>query len=374
MAALRVPSLERRWELFRRLDLWLILSAVLLLGIGLMCLYSVDRGGNGSNFFRNQLFRVGIGILPFSIFFFLDPKWWRRYASAIYMTNLALLALVLVKGRTSGGAQRWIQLGPIDFQPSEIAKLLVVLTLASFFLTRLDKIKSFTTFGLSFLHVLPVVLLVFKQPHLGATLVILVAWLTVSLGAGVRLRYLVGSVLAVAVALTFALQVPGVLKSYQRERVKALLDPNTKGNAYQPLRAQIAFGVGGVTGVGYLKGEQKMGHYIPEQQNDFIFTVMGEEGGLIGCLLVLGTYGFFYFRVWLVMLQADDSYFRMVTAGIFGILAFHTIVNLGMNLQLLPVVGLWLPFMSYGGSAMWLCMACVALLLNMRSRQRPVLF
>ena len=363
-------ELSRRVELLRRFDLWLFASAALLLVVGLLALYSVERSTPGSTFFKRQVLRVAVGAVPFALFVLVDPRIWRRYALTLYIINASLLGLVLLKGKSGGGAQRWLQFGPLDFQPSELAKLFVVLTLAAFLFSRMDRIKSFSTFALSFLHVLIPLLLVFKQPHLGTTLVIVVAWLSVCLAAGVRLRYLAAAVLVVVLGLTLAMRVSGVLPKYQRERVKALLDPNTKGNAYQALQAQIAFGVGGLTGEGFLKGDQK----VPEQQNDFIFTVVGEEGGLVGCTLVLLAFGFFFYRIWLIMVQAEDPFYRMVTAGIFGILAFHTVVNLGMNLQLLPVVGLWLPFMSYGGTAIWLCMACVAILLNMRSRQRPVLF
>jgi rod shape determining protein RodA len=371
---LQNPTIEKRLTALKRFDIWLLISAVLLLAVGLLSLYSVDAASPGGQYFRKQLFRVLVGAVPFAVFFFVDPRVWRRYANVLYIANVVLLALVLLKGKSGGGAQRWIQFGPLDFQPSELAKLFVILTLAAFLMTRLNQIRSFSTFLLSLAHVAVPLLLVFKQPHLGAALVILVAWLSVSMAAGIRLRFLLGTLVLMMVGLTVAMRVPGVLKDYQRERVKALLNPSSRGNAYQPLRAQIAFGVGGLMGTGYMKGEQKEGHYIPEQQNDFIFTVIGEEGGLFGCTLVLLTYAFFFYRIWLAMIQADDPYYKMVISGIFGILVFHTIVNLGMNLQLLPVVGLWLPFMSYGGTAMWLCMACVALLLNIRGRQRPALF
>ncbi len=146
-----------------------------------------------------------------------------------------------------------------------------------------------------------------------------------------------------------------------------------KGN-YQTDRAEIAFGVGGVSGTGYLKGEQKMGHFIPEQNDDFIFTVIGEEGGLIGCTLVLAAYGFFFYRLWLVMFFASDPYYKMIVGGLFASLGFHMFVNIAMVLHIVPVVGLWLPFLSYGGSAMWMCMSAVALALNIRARERPILF
>jgi rod shape determining protein RodA len=342
--------------------------------MGLMSLFSVDAGHAGSSYFKKQLLRVLVGIGPFCIFYLTDPAFWRRYSKLLYAVNVLMLGAVLLVGRSGGGAQRWIQIGPLDFQPSEIAKLFVILTVSSFFLTRQGKVRTLATFALSFVHILLPLLLVFYQPHLGATLVIMVACLTVSLTAGVRIRFIVGSLLLIVLALVLALRVNGLLQPYQKERVRAMFQANQRGNAYQALRAQIAFGSGGVVGEGYLRGEQKKGRYIPEQHTDFIFTVIGEEGGLLGCTFVLAAFGFFYYRVWLVMLEAKDPYHRMVVAGILGILSFHTIVNLGMNLQLLPVVGLWLPFMSYGGTAMWLCMSCVGLLLNISSREKPVLF
>jgi rod shape determining protein RodA len=365
---------ERQLAFFRKFDPWLIGSALALLGLGLLSLYSVDAAYPKQNFFRNQVMHVLEGLVPFAIFFFVDPRVWRRYANIFYVVNLGLLALVLRFGKTQGGAQRWLSLGHIDFQPSEFAKLFVILTLSSFFIARVDRIRSFSTFALSLVHVAVPMVLVFKQPHLGATLAILVAWIAISIASGVRLRFLAGALLAIALALTVAVKVPGILQPYQKDRLSGLFNPQSQGNAYQPERAQIAFGAGGLTGEGLFHGKQKLARYIPEQDNDFIFTVIGEEGGLFGCVLVLGLFGLFFYRIWLHMLQAEDHYFRMITAGIFGVLAFHTIVNLGMVLQLAPVVGLWLPFMSYGGTAMWFCMSCVALLLNMRGRQRPVIF
>lgn len=364
-----------RWELLARFDVWLFASALGLLAIGLLSLYSITVANPAGAYFRKQSEWALIGIIPFAALLLIDPRVWKRYAAWLYAVNLSLLTMVLVKGRAGGGAQRWIQIGRFDFQPSELAKLLVVLTLSAFLVSRLDRIRSFSSFALSLLHVAVPMLLIYRQPHLGATLVILVAWLGVCLAAGVRTRYLVATVLIGLVGLGVALKyAPGKLfHGYQIERARAMLNPKAQGNAYQPLRAQIAFGVGGVTGAGFLKGEQKAARFIPEQQNDFIFTVIGEEGGLLGCTLVLVLFGVFFYRIWLISVQAEDPFYRMVAAGIFATLGFHAVVNLGMNLQLLPVVGLWLPFMSYGGTAMWLCMSCVALLLNMRSRQRPVL-
>ncbi len=357
-----------------RIDGWLILATLLLLVVGLMSLYSIDYSAGGSRHFSRQLLRLAIGGLPLLLFLLVNPKALQRNATAIYLLNLGLLALVLIAGQRSGGAQRWVSMGPIEFQPSEMAKLLTVITLAAFFAQRQEHVGRLGTYALSLLHIAVPLGLIFVQPHLGASLAILIAWLGVSLVAGVRFRYLAATVLGAAALLAVAFTVPGVLKDYQLERVRAMFGGDPQGSKFQVLRAQYAFAAGGLTGVGYLKGEQKRAGFVPEQHTDFIFTVIGEEGGLVGCTLVLAAFGFFFYRIWLIILRASDPFYRLLAAGIYSVLAFHALVNIGMNLELLPVVGLWLPFMSYGGTAIWLCLASVGLLLNIRARERPVLF
>ena len=349
-----------------------------------MSLYSIDHGADGSKHFMKQLLRLGIGLVPFALFFFIRPSFLLRYATPLYVLNALLLVLVLVMGSKGGGAQRWINLGPIDFQPSEMSKLLTVITLSAFYANRREDVNRLSTFLLSILHVAIPLLLIFKQPHFGASLVILVAWLGVSIAAGLKARYIVGAVAVAGAMLGLAFLIPGVLKAYQLERVHAMfgsmfgsssdVKQSENDERFQILRAQMAVASGGVTGAGYLKGEFKLPGFVPEQHTDFIFTVIGEEGGLVGCTLVLAGFGFFFYRIWRITHTADDFFHRMISAGIFSVLAFHTIVNLGMNLELLPVVGLWLPFMSYGGTAIWLCLASVGLMLNLNRRARPILF
>jgi rod shape determining protein RodA len=357
-----------------RFDGWLALSTLLLLMVGLMSLYSIDQASDGSRHLSRQLLRLGIGVVPFLLFFFVRPAFLRRYASILYLVNIALLLLVLVAGSSGGGAQRWLNFGPIDFQPSEMSKILTVITLAAFYANRHEDADRLSTFLLAILHVAVPMVLIFMQPHFGASLAMIVAWLGVSIAAKVRSRFIVGAVAVAAFAVGFVLLVPGVLKPYQLERVHALFGGSEKDERFQIARAQMAFAAGGTTGAGYLKGEFKTPGFVPAQHTDFIFTVIGEEGGLVGCTLVLATFGFFFVRVWRITHRADDPFHRMIAAGLFSVLAFHTIVNLGMNLELLPVVGLWLPFMSYGGTAIWLCLASVGLLLNIERRARPILF
>lgn len=365
---------EDRARSLRQFDWWLLLSAAVLAMAGLLSLYSIQHARPEAHYFSRQLLRVAVGIVPFALFLRVPARSWERGSWLLYGLNVGLLIAVLLVGRTGGGAQRWIVLGPLDFQPSEMAKLFVTLTLATFFANRIDRVKEFSTFALSFLHVAVPMFLIFKQPHLGGALVILVVWAAISTVAGVPAKYLFGTLGAAAAILGSAFTVPGIMTDYQKARVISMFNDDESDGGYQGSRAEIAFGVGGVMGSGFLKGEQKEARNVPAQQTDFIFTVVGEEGGLVGSALLLGMFGFFLFRVWLVMLRAVDPFAKMAAAGLLGVFAFHAIVNLGMNLQLLPVVGLWLPFMSYGGTAMWLCMAAVGLLLNLRQLERPVLF
>jgi rod shape determining protein RodA len=367
-------------------DWYLLLAACLLLTFGLMSQFSKAYGTTSKEFVK-QSFNVVVGLVPFFIFWLVKPKFWMRAANALYFLNLGLLVLVLVAGANINGSERWINIAGIQFQPSEAAKILLILTLATFFARRADQINRFSTFALSFLHIVVPVVLVVKQPHLGAAVAILATWLCICLAAQVPWKFVLGAAVGSVAFLVLAFTVPAIgkhfLKGYHMNRTGTFMgskvggkdeDQKTKDLLFQQDRAAIAFGNGGLFGTGFLKGEQKRLNMIPFQSTDFVFTVVGEEGGLMGSLLVLATFGFFFYRIWLVFLNATEGYYRMIAAGILGMLAFHTVINLAMVLQLMPVVGLWLPFMSYGGTAMWLCLACVGLLLNVRSREKPVLF
>ncbi len=379
MASISSPAAAARSRRFSpRIDFYLIAATLALLAVGLMALYSEGLTRDGDSTFRKQILNVVVGLIPFGVFFWASPKVWQKNVWALYLLNVFLLTLVLVVGKSEKGAVRWIDMGPIQFQPSELAKLLIVLTLASFYAGRQDTIDRFSTFVLGFLHMVVPLALIVKQPHLGASLAMVAIWFGVTLLAGVPWKFLVATAAVFTALLGLVFTVPALqhqfLHGYQQERIEGILARDTRGKSYQTDRAEIAFGVGGIGGAGYLRGEQKAAHFIPEQHNDFIFTVVGEEEGLIGASIVLAIFGLFFYRIWLAMVHARDPYYRMVVGGIFTLLAFHLIVNLGMVLQLLPVVGLWLPFLSYGGTAMWLCLACVGLVLNVRRRERPLLF
>ena len=354
-------------------DWWLLFSAAFLIFAGLASQFSLDHARN-DGYFAKQLLRVSIGIAPLLVLYLVNPQVWKKHAITLYLLNLALLVLVLVMGKTGGGAQRWLEIGPFDFQPSEMGKLSVVVTLASLYMARFKDIRKFKSYMLAFVHVLVPMGLIFLQPHLGAALAILVIWLTVSFISGVRIVYILGTLALAGGLFAFALKSQGILKPYQKERVRAMLNADESGNSYQTMRAEVALGSGGLMGTGFLHGAQKKGEFIPKQHTDFVFTVIGEELGLLGSTLLLSGFAFFLYRVWKVMSTARDPYHRMLAAGLFAVFGFHTVVNLGSVLHLLPVVGLWLPFMSYGGTLIWLCMSSLGLLLNISQRERASMF
>ncbi len=363
-----------------KLDFWFLGSSLALVAIGLLALYSEGLTRDGGSSFRKQIVNVVLGLVPFGLLLGVHPNVWKRAWKLVYGINLALLAAVLVLGSRVKGAERWIPLGPVQFQPSEISKLLVVLTLAAFLAGRYEDIKRPGTFLLAGFHVALPVGLILLQPHLGASMVIVAAWLAVCVVGGVPLKYLgitAGVIASLALLVALVPSVRGVfLHDYQRKRLEGLSarGGERKGKNYQTDRAAIAFGVGGFSGTGFRNGTQKAAHFIPEQNTDFVLTVVGEEFGLLGCTILLGLFATFFFRCWLAIYHSANPYFRMIAAGVLTVVAFHTLVNMAMVLQIVPVVGLWLPFISYGGTAMWLCLGCVGLVLNLRMRERPILF
>lgn len=350
----------------RGTDFWLLLSAGLLLCIGLASIHSVDIARPGNNFMVKQMVWTAIGLLVFMGCTTMTPRFLERASPYLYGASILSLLAVRFFGDTKKGATRWIDIGPLQFQPSEVAKVILIITMAVYFQKRWEERQELRTFLGSLLHAAPIVILVLLQPHLAGAVSLGVIWLLVCAYANVPWKYLAATGAIVACLGFIAVKTPGIMPSYMRDRLEAKVRPDAKSNDWQQQRAKIAFGVGGVTGAGYLKGEQKAARYIPEQQNDFIFTVIGEELGLIGSTLTILLFGFFFFRVWLVSYRASEPLGRMMAAGVLAVLGFHTIVNLGMNVGILPVAGLWLPFVSYGGTALWACLACVGLLANVK--------
>jgi len=369
---LALGSLTERLRL-RQVDLPLLLTTLLLIGVGLATLYSATYQWSPA-VFRKQLILLAVGVVGAIVLAAIPPRVWLRFYKPLYALNVLMLLGVLAFGAERKGAQRWLELpGGFQLQPSEFAKLLLILTLAAWLARQGDAIRTPKGFLLSALHMAVPALLVFKQPDLGTSLVFAAVWFAMVYLAGARARWLWLTV--VAGALGFAgLWHFDILRDYQKARLVSFLNPEAdpKQSGYHILQARIAVGSGQLTGKGYLHGTQKNLRYIPEQHTDFIFVVVAEELGFVGSVGLLGLFGAFLYAVWRIMVNTRNEYHRLLAGGILTLFTFHLLTNVGMTIGLFPVVGIPLPFISYGGSMLITALAAVGLLLAIRLHESPV--
>lgn len=314
---------------------------------------------------HKQLGYIFVGLMVLAIFAGIDYRRWQRGAVHLYAVNLALLAFVMHGGHSALGAQRWISLGPLGtFQPSEPAKLILAITTAAL-LARAPEVRL-RELGLALLALAPPALLVLKQPDFG-TMLVLLAVLSAELFFAAR-RLLDFAVYAGVGAIGAAL-VAGtnlVLKPFQRARLLVFLHPDVdpQGAGWNLNQSKIAVGSGELFGKGLFHGTQTQLRFVPENSRDFIFTVVGEELGFVGAVALLAAYAIILGSAIRTVCTAPDRFGRYVSVGIVAMLAFHIIVNVGMTIGVMPITGIPLPFLSYGGSAILTNFAAVGLLLN----------
>ncbi|KCZ93699.1 rod shape-determining protein RodA [Hyphomonas hirschiana VP5] len=353
----------------------------LIVGVGLVgvaMLFSVGwdpvaqaPSASEAGLWREQLTRLGIGFVIMIGLALLPLGIWSRLSWLAYLGVVVLLVLVDFFGIMGGGAARWLKIGPLIIQPSEPAKLAVTLAVASYYQRMMPlngrSLPFWVHLGALVIILIPAAL-VFKQPNLSTALALTASGVFIVFFAGIGYRYVIGALVAGVAAIpaiyTF------VLEPYQRERVDTLIagitgqTTNGLGESYQIEQAKIAIGAGGFNGRGYLQGIQSQQEYVPEQHTDFILTVIAEEFGFIGSVGLLTVFGFLF--VWSFRVAARNrSWFgRLATIGATSTIGFFTIFNSGMVLGLLPVLGMPLPLISYGGTALITVMACFGLILS----------
>ncbi len=346
------------------------LLVLCIAALGVWNLASASRSAHAPVWIA-QLWWMGAGLVVASAVVLLDDRTFHRLAWVFYFAVVVLLLLVLVKGRWVMGARRWLTFGPVNFQPSELAKLAVALALARWF--HEDASRKPGPYGLVRLAIpigiaaLPA-LLILKQPDLGTALVVLAVGATVILFAGVRWKTLATLALGLLVA---AVLVWPHLKPYQRKRVETFLNPegDARGAGYHATQSIIAVGSGQGTGKGWGQGTQSLLSFLPEQHTDFVFSVWAEEHGFLGCLLLLALYLALVLAALGVAGNARDRFGHLLAAGISGMLFWQTAVNIGMVIGLLPVVGVTLPLMSYGGSSVLTVFLGLGLVANVAVRR-----
>lgn len=356
-------------SLFRRLHLDppLLLALLLLAGVGLFILYSA-ASQNEAMLWR-QLSRLAISFGVMLVLAQIPPDTLMRWTHWIFAIGLVMLIAVLVLGVTGKGAQRWLNVGPVRFQPSELMKLAVPMMLAWYLAEKALPPRFNHILIATVIAVVPT-LLIAKQPDLGTSLLIACSGGFVLLFAGLQWRIIgIASLLAVPVA--WLLWSFG-MHDYQRRRVLTFLNPENDplGSGYHIIQSKIAIGSGGSYGKGWLNGTQSHLDFLPERHTDFIFAVFGEEFGLIGVVLLLALYLFIVMRGLYIAAQAQDTYSRLLAGALIMTFLIYVFVNIGMVSGLLPVVGVPLPLVSYGGSSMVTLMASFGILMSIHTHRK----
>ena len=341
------------------------LSFAVLSGLTLASLHIVRAGGNVA---VRQLTWFGIGLVALFVVASIDYRKLVRIAPLLYLLGLGGLVAVFVLGRTVSGARRWIAIGSVSVQPSELFKLAFVLMAVWVLTSRWAQPVS----RMTLLLVLPVAaipfVLIVKQPDLGTALLLFPVLVALLVGAGIRLRLLGGLVLAGIAVLPVAWL---VLKEYQRERILVYLDPfrDPLGSAYNVIQAKIAIGSGQLLGKGIAGATQSRLAFLPERHTDFIFAVFAEMWGFVGCLILLACYAVVLLRGFDIAASTREPVGRLVALGATSMLGAQVLINVGMVTGLLPVVGVPLPLMSYGGTSVLCSLMSLGLLVSVRMRQ-----
>jgi rod shape determining protein RodA len=348
------------WPLLGAMGGLVILSATTLA--------SLHIGRAGGNVALRQLAWFGIGLCAMLVIASIDYRRLVRLAPLIYLAGLAGLVAVSSLGRSVSGARRWILLGPMSVQPSEVFKLCFVLMIAWVLTSRWTQPVGKTTLALTLPLIVVPVMLIVRQPDLGTALLLFPVLIALFVGAGVRLRLLGGLVLAGLAATPLAWL---AMKDYQRERILVFLDPfrDPLGSAYNVIQAKIAIGSGQLLGKGVAGATQSRLAFLPERHTDFIFAVFAETWGFVGCLVLLTCYALLLLRGFDIAASTREPVGRAVALGVTALFAAQVLVNIGMVTGLLPVVGVPLPLMSYGGTSMLVSLTGLGLLLSVRMRQ-----
>jgi rod shape determining protein RodA len=361
-----VLRVDRR--LFQNVDWLLLITAFGLVVISTVTLASLHVGRAGGSVVFRQLLWFAIGLVVMVFLASIDTRRLVRAAPALYVIGLIGLASVFLLGRTVSGARRWVVLGPMSVQPSELFKVCFLLMMVWALTSRWAQPVGKTTLIMMLPMVAVPVVLIIKQPDLGTALLLVPVLVILLIGAGTRLKLLGGLALVSLSALPLAWF---ALKEYQRERILVFLDPfrDPLGSAYNVIQAKIAIGSGQLMGKGVAGATQSRLAFLPERHTDFIFAVFAEMWGFVGCLVLLLCYVLLLLRGFDIAATAREPVGRLVALGATSLLAAQVLINVGMVTGLLPVVGIPLPLMSYGGSSMVVSFMTLGLLLSVRMRQ-----
>lgn len=355
---------------FFKID-WILVAAVLLiLGIGVLTLYSLSLADpeNLGNIFKKQLVFAGIGLVIMFVLSFANYHYFIAYSKWIYFGTLFILLAVAIWSVPTRGTAGWIGWGTFKFQPVEIAKLALIIFLASFISKKKNELTENVRVIASLVMTFILVFLVLKQPDLGSAIILIGIWIGMILVSGINRKTLIilCSTGAIIVGSSWFF-----LAGYQKARIMNLFQPENdpKGSGYNVIQSIVAVGSGGITGKGIGHGSQSQLNFLPEKHTDFIFAVTAEELGMMGALFIISLYGLILYRAKTIAQFSEDNFGYLLVSGVMVMLFLQFVINVGMNIGIIPVTGITLPFLSYGGSSLVSFLAAVGIILNVGKRQ-----
>lgn len=350
-----------------RLDWILITAVLLLLGVGLLALYSISASekinAQEANFFAKQAVAFAVGIIVMFIFSLVDYHNFRSHSKIIYFLMLLVLILVLIKGSLVRGTTGWISFGFLNFQPVEIAKVLLILSLASFITKSKAMLSEITRLVASFAIAGVAIGLVLLQPDFGSALVLMAILVTMLLLSGIEWKYLA---VMVALGILSLVMTWFLLADYQRNRIINFVNPENdpKGSGYNVIQSMVAVGSGGLLGKGLGHGSQSQLNFLPENHTDFIFAVIVEEFGVVGAGVIIILLLVIFYRLKRIAQIAMDNFGYLIAAGSMAMFFVQVMVNIGMNIGVMPVTGIPLIFLSYGGSSLVVSFMTIGIINN----------
>jgi rod shape determining protein RodA len=337
----------------KHFDLVLTFLYLLLLSIGVVIVYSASYSPNFgvSDLYIKQIYWLVLGILVYILFSLINYRFLVKYAFLFYVLGLLSLSYVLLTGYISMGAQRWVNIGPLRMQPSEFFKIIWIIVLARIFSDFNKEKLGIIKIIIKSLYLIPPFLLVFFQPDLGTAGIFVLMWGVVLLFRGIKLRTLITLIVLATIGIVI---IWGNLHDYQRARVITFINPASDpfGSGYHIIQSKVAIGSGGIFGKGFLKGTQSQLNFLPEKHTDFIFSVICEEFGLIGGTVLILLFLLLFFRIIQIAFVVREVSAKMFCVSVVSLIFLQTFINMAMTVGLMPVVGIPMPFISYGGSAM----------------------
>ncbi len=364
-----------RGEFWRHFDFWLLGAVILANAFGVAMIRSAIAGNETLlPQINRQILYAGIGLVVVIVATILDYRYWSSLSRVLYFGTMLFLIILFLSGIARFGAARWFEVGTILIQPGEIAKLAIIIALADYFARSQDARRDWFWIAKSLLIAFGLMIWILLQPNLSTTIVIMVIWVAMVWVNGLQIKHLAA---IIAAGLGVVLIGFPFLQDYQQQRVLTFFfpDPNVRhGATYNVLQALIALGSGGWFGKGYSQGSQTQLRFMKVRHTDFIFSVIGEEFGLIGAVLTIALLLFIIFRCLRAARLARDTFGSMLAYGVAILIFFQSAVNIAVNLNLIPVTGLPLPFISYGGSGLLSLMLGIGLVESVAVRHKPLEF